>query len=85
MNRFEYVLTTAVAPHQEPLLAIAREFTQAVEQVMAEGNDPVQDPAVLVLGSYIAFHTHADVNTFGGYKRLLSMCEHNVINGPRPN
>lgn len=82
MTRFEYVLCTAVAPHQEPLAEIARAFALAVEQTIAEGEDAGNDPAVLVLGAYIAFHTHADVATAQGYYRLLALCEQRFFNAP---
>ena len=36
--------------------------------------DPLQDPAVLVMGAFIAFHTNADVNSYGGYRRLIQRC-----------
>jgi len=82
MNRYEYALTAAQAPQQEPLLAIAQNFNDAVSQVIAEGQDPHQDPAVIVLGSFIAFHVHADLNTLHGYQQLLSLCEDQVVHSP---
>ena len=36
--------------------------------------DPLQDPAVLVMGAFIAFHTNADVNSYGGYRCLIQRC-----------
>jgi hypothetical protein len=30
---------------------------------------------VVLLGSFIAFHVHADVNSATGYRELLSSCE----------
>lgn len=78
MNRFEFVLDAAFAPHQVPLPDLARQFSTALDQVQAEGADPTRDPAVLILGAFIAFHTHADVNTVGGYHRLLDLCAHRL-------
>lgn len=82
MNRYAYALETAKAPHQEPLVNIARGFVDALDQVIAEGTDPQADPAVVILGSFIAFHVHADVNTAAGYQKLLSDCEQRIINAP---
>jgi nitrate reductase alpha subunit len=81
MNRYEYVLNAAHAPQEEPLVNLARAFAEAVEQNIALDADPTNDPSVLILGAYIAFRTHADVNTRGGYHKLLSMCEQKLING----
>jgi hypothetical protein len=74
MNRFAHALEAAYAPHLVPLVDLAHRFALAVDQVIAEELDPSNDPAVLVLGSFIAFHTHADVNSASGYHQLLGMC-----------
>lgn len=50
-------------------------LVHTLEQNEAEGTDAQNDPATLVLGAFIGFQTHADVNTFKGYKELLSLCE----------
>jgi hypothetical protein len=81
MNRFEYVLNAAHAPQDATLLSLAQALVDAVEQNVALDTDPTNDPSVLILGAYIAFHTHADVNTAGGYHKLLSLCEQQLING----
>lgn len=78
MNRFEYVIALSTAPQQEPLINLAAGFMLAMQQVTAEGVDPQQDPAILILGAYIAFHTHADVNTNVGYRKLLNQCNERV-------
>jgi hypothetical protein len=44
----------------------------AIDEVEAEGGQPDVDPAVLVLGAFVAFHTHADVNTTVGFQRGTS-------------
>lgn len=75
MNRFQYVIAASEAPHQVPLIDLARVLVQALEQNEALGTDAYADPAVRILGAYIAFHTHADVDTAQGYKHLLAMCE----------
>lgn len=75
MNRFEYVLHASKAPQSPTLIDLARNFTHAVEQTVAEGEQPSLDPAVLALGAFIAFHTHADVNSVAGYNRLIQLCE----------
>lgn len=74
MNRFEIALHAAQGPDQVPLSALAKNFHEAVMRVEAEGLDPHQDPAVVVLGSFIAFHVHSDINTAAGYRDLLDMC-----------
>lgn len=75
MNRYAYALHASASLQQEPFVNIAQEFLAAVNQVVAEGDDPTEDAAVIVLGSFIAFHVHADVNTFNGYRQLLTLCE----------
>jgi hypothetical protein len=82
MSRFAHALDAAVAPEQISLLTLAKQFSLAVEQTEAEGEDPARDPAVIVLGSFIAFHTHADVNTRGGYHELLGLCRHRFETSP---
>lgn len=82
MNRFEFVLQTSVAPHQQPLISLAAAFMLAVQQTLIEQADPGQDPAVLILGAYIAFHTHADVNTSKGYHELLAQCAERLQTSP---
>lgn len=79
MNRYAYALHASGSLEQEPFYDIVQHFSDAVTQVIAEGNDPVQDAAVIVLGSFIAFHVHADVNTFNGYQQLLSLCEQGAV------
>ena len=74
MSRFSYVLKSAVAPTHAPLIELAQQFLSAVEETMAEGAKPELDPAVLVLGTRIAFHTHADVNTYSGFEKLMKLC-----------
>jgi len=80
MNRFVYALSVAKNLPHEPLEAIASGFKDAVDQVLAEGGELQSDPAVIVLGSFIAFHVHADVNTATGYNTLLASCEQRLIN-----
>lgn len=76
MNRHEYVLKAAVTGSiYEPLINLARMFVHTLEQNEAEGTDPMLDPATLVLGAFIAFRTHADINTMTEYQKLLAACE----------
>lgn len=82
MNRFEYVLKAASAPHEQPLIQLAAAFMLAIEQTLIEQVEPTNDPAVLILGAYIAFHTHADVNTSNGYHELLTRCAEHLQNSP---
>lgn len=82
MNRFQFALAAASSTTASTLPRLARELAAAVEAIEQEGGEPEQDPAVLVIGSLIAFHTHADVNTVKGYRDLLSMCEQQLIAHP---
>jgi hypothetical protein len=82
MSRFVYALEAARAPHQCSLMELAEGFYNAVAHVEAENGDASRDPAVVVIGSFIAFHVHADVNTAKGYHELLSSCEQRVIATP---
>ena len=82
MIRFEHALNAATAPCEVTLSILARQLADAVEQVEAEGTDPVDDPAVLLLGAFIAFHTHADVNTARGYHQLIHLCHERIHAAP---
>ena len=58
-----------------PLKALAEGLVQAIEEAEVDGvPDPSRDPAVLVFGAFIAFATHADVSTVGGYNQLIEHC-----------
>lgn len=53
-------------------------FSEAVGDAIADGVSPDNDPAVLLYGAFIAFRTHADVNTVGGYKKLIELCHQQI-------
>ena len=74
MNRFFHALQAATSPGAPTLPWVATSLAQAVDEVVLEGGEPVNDPAVLLLGAFVAFHTHADVNTVGGYHKLIELC-----------
>lgn len=60
---------------QIPLKALAEGLVSAIEEAEVDGvADPSRDPAVLVFGAFIAFHTHADVSTVAGYHELIEQC-----------
>lgn len=80
MNRFEFALQASHAPHRICLSQLTKELSQAVAQSIAEGEEPSTDPAVLLLGSFVAFQCHADVNTASGYHRLLALCNERLYN-----
>lgn len=82
MNRFQFALDVATGPDILSLTALARGFADAVEMAVAEEIEPEEDPAVLLLGSFIAFHVHADVNSANGYQKLLMLCAHQVNTTP---
>jgi hypothetical protein len=75
MNRFEFALAVSVDQSLSSLPILARELVKAIEVVEHEGQEPQDDPAVLLIGAYISFHTHADINSAMGYRRLLTLCE----------
>lgn len=75
VNRYEFALSAAANPYTHKLPAIARAMVEAIDAIEAEQGDPVEDPAVLVLGTFIAFHTHADINTYNGFSSLLELCK----------
>lgn len=80
MNRFEIALAMAYAPQHQTLPTLAHNFMLAVDQAVAEGLPAESDPAVLVMGAFIAFQTHSDVNSTSGYRKLLTQCEGRAIN-----
>jgi hypothetical protein len=75
MNRFQFALKAADGPKAVTLPELADGLVAAISAAEAEGLAAGEDPAVLVIGSFIAFHTHADINTIRGYRDLLSLCE----------
>lgn len=80
MNRFEFALQAASAPHLVALPQLTGALDFAVRQSTAEGHDPAEDPAVLLLGSFVAFQVHFDVNTSDGYRTLLRLCNDRLYN-----
>lgn len=74
MNVDEFVVFAASSPTLPlfgQILQVMAEYTARLEEAEL---DPLQDPAVLVMGAFIAFHTNADVNSYGGYRRLIQRC-----------
>lgn len=70
----EFVVAAASSPTLPPfgqILQVMAEYAATLEKAQF---DPLQDPAVLVMGAFIAFHTNADVNSYGGYRRLIQRC-----------
>lgn len=63
------------------LSAIAHQLVDAIEDVESEGGDPCADPAVLVLGAFVAFHTHSDVTSSKGFHHWLDLCQNNLSVG----
>lgn len=76
MNRFALALDCA--EHQPPLDDLAHNFLFSVEEAMTENRDPNSDPAVMLLGLQIAFHTHADVSSQALYQQLVDNCISNA-------
>ncbi len=82
MNRHEFALAAATDPALSTLPRLAKGLVDAIEAVEAEGEAPERDPAICVIGAFIAFHTHADVNSVRGYSNLLSLCEERLAQLP---
>lgn len=58
-----------------PFKALAYGLVQAIEESEVEGiEDPSSDPAVMLFGAFIAFHTHVDANTVKGYRDQIEAC-----------
>lgn len=75
MNIDEFVLDVATGPNNVPLAGLLRVASEYVDMLAEAGLPPISDPAVLLLGAFISFQTHSDINTVGGYRRLLNACE----------
>lgn len=75
MIRDHIVLSMLGMPAPPPLCQVAVGLYNAVKECEHEQTDPETDPAVLLYGVLVAFGTHADVNSVGGYQRLVQMCE----------
>jgi hypothetical protein len=75
MNRFEFVLANVENPADIDIAVLATEFKTAIDTAAVEGYPPEMDPAVIVLGSWIAFRVGADINTVHGYRLLLDACQ----------
>lgn len=58
-----------------PFKMVAQGLLDAINEAEVEGiADPSRDPAVMLFGAYVAFHTHVDVNTVRGYHEQLELC-----------
>ena len=82
MNRFEYVSTVDAEYELPSLLALAASFYAACAESVVEGLDPATDPAVIILGSYIAFAVNADANTAGNFRKLVTQCQERASENP---
>jgi hypothetical protein len=76
MKRFMHAI--AVTEQTAELPELAAIFAEAVDEAADEGVDPASDPAVMLVGAFISFHTHSDINTVGGYHRLIAMCSERI-------
>lgn len=82
MKRFYDAIEAATGRKIPTLPWLATNLVEAIADVTLEGGTPATDPAVLLLGSFIAFHTHADVNTAGGYRKLIDLCWSQIAERP---
>ncbi len=74
----EFVVAASNSPDLPSLNELLQVMAEYVQLLEASGHSAVDDPAVLLLGAYISFHTHSDINTVGGYKRLVRLCEDRI-------
>lgn len=82
MKRYLNALELSQPGLQSPgLRAVAQALIEALDEIEAEGGDAEQDPAVLVIGAFVAFHTHADVNSVHGFNHLLDLCRNKLSVG----
>lgn len=82
MRRYLHALQAGQSGTAVPSLStIAHQLVEAIDDVEAEGGDPHEDPAVLVLGGFIAFHTHSDVTSAEGFNHWLDLCRNNLSVG----
>lgn len=73
--RDSHVLHVSEILGEVPFGMLAQGLVDAIVEAECEGvEDPSRDPAVMVFGAFIAFHTHVDVNTRKGYLTLIEMC-----------
>jgi hypothetical protein len=73
--RDSHVLHISEILGEVPFGMLAQGLVEAIIEAETEGiPDPSNDPAVMLFGAFIAFHTHADVNTVLGYKKLIELC-----------
>lgn len=63
--------------------SIVRDLMKAVEEAEAQQVSPENDPAVLVLAIFTAFHSHADTVVTSGLYTLLELCQQNHAQVPR--
>jgi hypothetical protein len=82
MRRYLNALEAGQSGTAVPSLStIAHQLVEAINEVEAEGGNPHTDPAVLVLGGFIAFHTHSDVTSAQGFNHWLNLCRNNLSVG----
>ena len=74
----EFVVAISSTADPPPLVDILEVLTEYVKALLDAGIEPIQDPAVLVLGFFVSFHTHADINTNGGLMKLIKQCEDRI-------
>lgn len=75
MNVDEFVVQASQGRELPSLRQLTEVMAEWVGVLEDAGLNPTQDPAVLLLGGYISFHTQSDINTVGGYRRLVQQCE----------
>ena len=75
MNRHTEALKTLGSDMS--LIEIVATLSNAVREAEIEGVDPCSDSAVMLLGSQVAFMTHADITTKTMFDRVVASCVDN--------
>lgn len=73
MNRYTAALNTLGA--SVTLSGLVETLLHAVREAEVEQVDPCSDAAVMLLGSQVAFMTHADVTTAAMFDTVVTKCE----------
>ena len=82
MQRFLNALVLAEPGVESPgLRTVAQALVEAIEEAEAEGQRAEEDPAVLAIGAFVAFHTHSDVNSVRGFNHLLELSRNRLSDG----
>lgn len=72
MNRYVRALRCPGA--QMSIKQLVDALQSAVAEAEAESENPLTDPAVLLIAGYVAFALHADISSPEMYRKLTEVC-----------